>query len=42
MTSTLRKANAYYVILIAGAAALGGFYSVFDTAVIEWCGCSFI
>ncbi|QSJ14915.1 sugar porter family MFS transporter [Nostoc sp. UHCC 0702] len=35
MTSTLRKANAYYVILIAGAAALGGFLFGFDTAVIN-------
>lgn len=34
-TSTRRKANTYYVILIAGAAALGGFLFGFDTAVIN-------
>ncbi|MDZ8053025.1 MAG: sugar porter family MFS transporter [Aulosira sp. ZfuVER01] len=38
MTSTTRprrQANTYYVILIAGAAALGGFLFGFDTAVIN-------
>ncbi|MBP5976431.1 sugar porter family MFS transporter [Brasilonema sp. CT11] len=30
-----RKANTYYVILIAGAAALGGFLFGFDTAVVN-------
>lgn len=34
-TTTRRKANTYYVILIAGAAALGGFLFGFDTAVIN-------
>jgi MFS transporter, SP family, sugar:H+ symporter len=32
---TARKANTYYVILISGAAALGGFLFGFDTAVIN-------
>jgi MFS transporter, SP family, sugar:H+ symporter len=32
---TTRKANTYYVILISGAAALGGFLFGFDTAVIN-------
>ncbi|WP_414544307.1 sugar porter family MFS transporter [Nostoc sp. CCY0012] len=37
MTSTTdrRKSNTFYVILIAGAAALGGFLFGFDTAVIN-------
>ncbi|MFN6515325.1 MAG: sugar porter family MFS transporter [Nostoc sp. CreGUA01] len=37
MTSTTnrRKTNTFYVILIAGAAALGGFLFGFDTAVIN-------
>jgi sugar porter (SP) family MFS transporter len=35
MSSTLRKAGTYYVILIAGVAALGGFLFGFDTAVIN-------
>lgn len=35
MSSTTRKAGTYYVILIAGAAALGGFLFGFDTAVIN-------
>ncbi|MCP6760194.1 MAG: sugar porter family MFS transporter [Fischerella sp. CENA71] len=35
MSTTRRKANTYYVILIAGAAALGGFLFGFDTAVIN-------
>lgn len=34
-TTTRRKANTFYVILIAGAAALGGFLFGFDTAVIN-------
>jgi sugar porter (SP) family MFS transporter len=34
-TTTRRQANTYYVILIAGAAALGGFLFGFDTAVIN-------
>lgn len=34
-TTIRRKANTYYVILIAGAAALGGFLFGFDTAVIN-------
>ncbi len=34
-TTTRRKANTYYVILIAGAAALGGFLFGFDTAVVN-------
>lgn len=33
--TTRRKANTFYVILIAGAAALGGFLFGFDTAVIN-------
>jgi MFS family permease len=33
--STRRKSNTFYVILIAGAAALGGFLFGFDTAVIN-------
>ena len=35
MSSTMRKAGTYYVILITGAAALGGFLFGFDTAVIN-------
>ncbi len=35
MSSTTRKAGTYYVILITGAAALGGFLFGFDTAVIN-------
>lgn len=35
MSSTTRKAGTYYVILISGAAALGGFLFGFDTAVIN-------
>ncbi|MBW4538169.1 MAG: sugar porter family MFS transporter [Myxacorys chilensis ATA2-1-KO14] len=35
MSSTTRKAGTYYVILIAGAAALGGFLFGFDTAVVN-------
>lgn len=31
--STRRKSNNFYVILIAGAAALGGFLFGYDTAV---------
>jgi sugar porter (SP) family MFS transporter len=34
-TSERRKSNTFYVILIAGAAALGGFLFGFDTAVIN-------
>ncbi len=34
-TTTRRKSNTFYVILIAGAAALGGFLFGFDTAVIN-------
>ncbi len=34
-STTRRKANTYYVILIAGAAALGGFLFGFDTAVVN-------
>ncbi|MEH2290459.1 sugar porter family MFS transporter [Nostoc sp.] len=34
-TTVRRKANTFYVILIAGAAALGGFLFGFDTAVIN-------
>lgn len=34
-TTTRRKANTFYVVLIAGAAALGGFLFGFDTAVIN-------
>jgi MFS transporter, SP family, sugar:H+ symporter len=34
-TTTHRKSNTVYVILIAGAAALGGFLFGFDTAVIN-------
>ncbi len=34
-TTTRRKTNTFYVILIAGAAALGGFLFGFDTAVIN-------
>lgn len=33
--TTRRKSNTFYVILIAGAAALGGFLFGFDTAVIN-------
>ncbi len=33
--ATARNVNAYYVILISGAAALGGFLFGFDTAVIN-------
>lgn len=33
--TTARKVNTYYVILISGAAALGGFLFGFDTAVIN-------
>lgn len=35
MSATMRKAGTYYVILISGAAALGGFLFGFDTAVIN-------
>ncbi len=35
MSASIRKASAYYVILISGAAALGGFLFGFDTAVIN-------
>lgn len=35
MSATIRKAGTYYVILISGAAALGGFLFGFDTAVIN-------
>jgi SP family sugar:H+ symporter-like MFS transporter len=35
MSATTRKAGTYYVILITGAAALGGFLFGFDTAVIN-------
>jgi MFS transporter, SP family, sugar:H+ symporter len=35
MSLTMRKAGTYYVILISGAAALGGFLFGFDTAVIN-------
>ena len=35
VSTTRRKANTYYVILIAGAAALGGFLFGFDTAVVN-------
>jgi MFS transporter, SP family, sugar:H+ symporter len=35
MSASTRKASAYYVILISGAAALGGFLFGFDTAVIN-------
>ena len=35
MSSTTRKASTYYVILITGAAALGGFLFGFDTAVVN-------
>ncbi len=35
MSTALRKASTYYVILISGAAALGGFLFGFDTAVIN-------
>ncbi|MGB8702047.1 MAG: sugar porter family MFS transporter [Thermosynechococcaceae cyanobacterium] len=35
MSATTRKAGTYYVILISGAAALGGFLFGFDTAVIN-------
>jgi len=34
-STTRRKSNTFYVILIAGAAALGGFLFGFDTAVIN-------
>ncbi|MEH2249038.1 sugar porter family MFS transporter [Nostoc sp.] len=34
-TTVRRKSNTFYVILIAGAAALGGFLFGFDTAVIN-------
>ncbi len=34
-TTTRRKSNTFYVVLIAGAAALGGFLFGFDTAVIN-------
>lgn len=34
-TTDRRKSNTFYVILIAGAAALGGFLFGFDTAVIN-------
>lgn len=34
-TTTRRKTNTFYVVLIAGAAALGGFLFGFDTAVIN-------
>jgi MFS transporter, SP family, sugar:H+ symporter len=34
-TTTRRKSNTFYVILIAGATALGGFLFGFDTAVIN-------
>jgi len=34
-TTIRRKSNTFYVILIAGAAALGGFLFGFDTAVIN-------
>ncbi|MBU7585971.1 MAG: sugar porter family MFS transporter [Nostoc sp. TH1S01] len=34
-TTNRRKSNTFYVILIAGAAALGGFLFGFDTAVIN-------
>ena len=33
--ATARNVNTYYVILISGAAALGGFLFGFDTAVIN-------
>jgi MFS transporter, SP family, sugar:H+ symporter len=35
MSATARKSGTYYVILISGAAALGGFLFGFDTAVIN-------
>lgn len=35
MSTTTRQARTYYVILITGAAALGGFLFGFDTAVIN-------
>jgi MFS transporter, SP family, sugar:H+ symporter len=35
MSETIRKSGTYYVILISGAAALGGFLFGFDTAVIN-------
>ncbi|MBW4520106.1 MAG: sugar porter family MFS transporter [Scytolyngbya sp. HA4215-MV1] len=35
MSTTIRKAGTYYVILISGAAALGGFLFGFDTAVVN-------
>jgi MFS transporter, SP family, sugar:H+ symporter len=35
MSETTRKSGTYYVILISGAAALGGFLFGFDTAVIN-------
>ena len=35
MSETIRKTGTYYVILISGAAALGGFLFGFDTAVIN-------
>jgi MFS transporter, SP family, sugar:H+ symporter len=35
MSETIRKSATYYVILISGAAALGGFLFGFDTAIIN-------